>query len=271
MLNIIGAGRVGRTLLRLLGESVQHIASGRLASARAAVAEAGHGHAVALDDMSAAEVWVLAVPDDQIANAAQSLAERDMPPAIAIHCSGFHRADVMAPLREKGWSVASAHPNLSFADPKQAAKNFPGTYVGVEGDGPATKVAHELFASIGAQTFPVVSENKALYHAAAVISNNFTTVLQAIAHQVWAEAGVPEDVATALGNDLLSTATRNIAKLGPAEALTGPAARGDHAVIATEVQSLTDWNGAVGELYAELSAMAERLKQDGAPVAPKNT
>lgn len=263
-INIIGAGRVGRTFLRLFGTRIRDVASTTLASAENAVSDAGFGRAAVPSDMAPADVWFLTVPDTQIWPVSEKLALTTIQPAIAIHCSGYHTAEAMAPLRAKGWSLASVHPNLSFADPDTAAAGFAGTPCGIEGDTPALDPAETLFKSIGASTFQIASDQKALYHAAAVFSNNFATVLQAIAREAWAEAGVPDDVAERLNTSLLDATEQNVSRLGPVAALTGPAARGDTAVVTAQGATVTQWNEDAGELYRRLSEMAARLKSTGA-------
>lgn len=272
--NLIGAGRVGRTLLRLLASRpemrVQHVASGSLASARAAVREAGAGRAVgAIADMAAADVWFLTVPDARIAEVAAALAQgvagtkENSRPCLAVHCSGYHPAAIMEPLAVKGWRLASAHPMQSFADPEGAAERFRDTWVALEGEAAARRALRPLLEALGARTFHIASESKVLYHAAAVFTSNFTTVLQALALDAWDAAGVPEDVARALNASLLASTLENIGRLGPAEALTGPAARGDRAVVRAEADALRAWQADAGEVYEILSAMAGRLKASG--------
>lgn len=264
--NLIGPGKVGRTLLRRMagaeGCTLQDIFARRPEAAESAREFAGAGRAVAaLAGMAPADLWLLTVPDGQIAAVAGMLAAQDHPPAIAVHCSGFHPASVLAPLAEKGWQVASAHPVLSFADPARAAAQFAGCHCGVEG--PAAAPVSALFTALGARVFAIRSEAKALYHAAAVISNNFTTVLQALAQEAWAEAGVPEEVRADLHAVLLRGTVENILARSPRAALTGPAARGDLAVVAAQEAELAAWKPEAGALYRVMSAMAARLKETG--------
>jgi predicted short-subunit dehydrogenase-like oxidoreductase (DUF2520 family) len=261
--NIIGAGRVGRTFLQLLGTKAQDIASATRASAEAAVEETGHGHATDLTQMRPADIWLLTVPDTQITSAAEALARMDAPPAIAVHCSGFHKADVMSPLKARGWLLASAHPNLSFADPGTAAARFRGTPCGIEGDTEAVETIEVLLTLLGAKPFRIESDRKALYHAAAVFSNNFATVCQAIARAAWKDAGVPDGIATDLNASLLNATVENVVRYGPVEALTGPAARGDTAVVEAQAQCVAEWNDEAGRLYRAFSEMAARLKSTG--------
>ncbi len=263
IVNIVGAGRVGRTFLHLLGDQVQDIASATRASADQAVADAGCGRATDLNDMRDADIWLLTVPDTQIAKAAEVLGDSKATPAVAIHCSGFHTADVMAPLRNKGWQLASAHPNLSFADPVTAASVFKGTPCGIEGDVLAIEAIESLLKKLGALPFRIPSDRKALYHAAAVFSNNFATALQAIAQAAWKDAGVPIDIAARLNESLLNATAENVARFGPVDALTGPAARGDMDVVEAQAKHVADWNDEAGRLYEDLSRLAIRLKSTG--------
>ena len=266
--NLVGTGRVGRTLLRRLavcdGVTVNSVASRCFESALAAVDEAGVGISCQIKDMTPADLWFLTVPDTKIGDVAADIAGRALAPSVAVHCSGFYRADVMAPLGRAGWRLASAHPMLSFADPMVSAERFPGTWVGIEGEADAVPVAAEVFEALGARTFPIASQGKALYHAAAVITNNFTTVLQAVALEAWAKAGVPADVARDLNATLLRSTVENIEKFGPAEALTGPAARGDRDVVTEQGRQVAEWRPDAGFLYELLSKMAVNLKTTGA-------
>ena len=272
--NLIGAGKVGQTLLRCMARlpdvTIQDVASARHSSSVEAVEAVDQGHAVpALADMAAADVWFLTVPDTKIGEIAAELAEtigkkgKASRPQIAVHCSGYHAAEVMAPLRNLGWSLASAHPMLSFADPETAAGRFPGTWCGVEGDGPGVEAIENLLRMLGARPFPIASEAKALYHAAAVFTNNFTTVLQAIALEAWEAAGVPDDVARELNWTLLRSTVENIDRFGPQDALTGPAARGDREVVRDQGRSVSEWHDDAGKVYRDLSALAARLKTTG--------
>lgn len=268
--NIIGTGKVGRTLMMLFGAS-QHVEvidvlARTPENVDRAVAQTGVGRAVHdLSDMRAADVWILSVPDDAIADVAQGLAETVVPTegAVAVHCSGFLSSEVLAPLRSKGWGVASCHPVLSFADPVIAARMFPRICCAVEGDEGAAAVVSALVRLLEATPFAVDTAHKALYHAAAVFSNNFTTVMQAVAREAWEAAGVSPEIADRLGSTLLDGTAEAVARLGPAAALTGPAARGDREVMEKQQAEVAAWHPEAGALYEALSALAVRLKATG--------
>ena len=53
----------------------------------------------------------------------------------------------------------------------------------------------------------------------------------------------------------------NVFRLGTASALTGPIARGDHALVERQVAALQAWNGDVAGLYRDLGRIAVELAQ----------
>jgi predicted short-subunit dehydrogenase-like oxidoreductase (DUF2520 family) len=274
-LNIIGAGRVGQTLGRLWATHQVFEISGVLARSTAKAQQArdfiGAGQAVtSLNDLPAADVWLLSVPDSQITPVAQALAALATTngtscPALVFHCSGALGSDQLTPLRQLGWQVASAHPLLSFAQPERALAQFASTPCALEGDAAALTVLEAAFTRISGHCFALAPEDKLLYHAGAVFATNFLPVLQDLAEQLWQRSGMPENLAKQMRHTLLHNAVNNIVALGPQAALTGPAARGDTALVDRQHQTLDNWNPRAGEAYAVLSQLAMQLaRQKGA-------
>lgn len=275
-LNLIGCGRVGRTLARLFQQAgvcrVQDLCSRDPVRARDAAAFIGAGEVVTgIAAMRPARLWMLAVPDTAIEPVAAQLAaavgdaggpgspgEAGSRP-IAFHCSGYWPAAVLGPLQRLGWSAASVHPVRSFADPAIAVAAFDGTPCGLEGGPLALAALEPLFQAINGQCFRVPGERKALYHAAAVFASNFTVVLQSLAHEAWRDAGVPDEMAWRIQASLVRGTVDNVFQLGPAAAITGPAARGDAAVVRHQGEVVADWHPDAGRVYRDLSALARRL------------
>ena len=147
ILNIIGPGRVGRTLGALLQRAglcaVQDVLSAEIATAESAAAFIGAGRAVrVLREMRVADFWLLTPPDGAIASAAAALAATGQVRQgdVVFHCSGSLPSTILAQLAATGVLVASAHPLKSFADPVLAVQTFKGTYCAVEGDAAALQL-----------------------------------------------------------------------------------------------------------------------------------
>lgn len=267
-LNVVGAGRVGQTLAKLFQESgtfqVQALATHHADTARAAQHFVGAGLAcTSLEQLPPADVWLLSVPDSQISATAQALAQhaasQPQRPALAFHCSGGLDSHLLRPLQGLGWITASAHPLLSFSQPTTAITQFSGTPCALEGNPQAVQALQPAFTRIGGQCFAIDPEHKLLYHAAAVFATNFLPVLQDVAEQLWQHTGMPPELALQMRHTLLHNAVRNIVSLGPQAALTGPAARGDQALMAAQGEQVGQWNPSAGAAYAALNALAGQL------------
>jgi predicted short-subunit dehydrogenase-like oxidoreductase (DUF2520 family) len=115
------------------------------------------------------------------------------------------------------------------------------------------------FKHIGAQCFALAAQDKLLYHAGAVFATNFLPVLQDLAEQLWQHSGMPDDLIRQMRATLLQNMVNNIVALGPKAALTGPAARGDVALVTQQGQAVTDWSIDAGKAYAVLSQLANQL------------
>ncbi len=275
-LNIIGCGRLGRTLARLWrdagvfesGDINDHTPD----KSRAAVAFIGGGRACAhTADMRAADLWLLAPPDDRIALCCEELVA-SAPLAtgnIVFHCSGALSSAVLSAAVARGAAVASVHPLKTFADVSAAVLTFNGSRCAAEGDTAALSVLQPAFERIGAQVFAINAPKKTLYHAASVIMCNYLTALLETGARSFEAAGLPRDDVMRMVEPLVRETLDNVFALGPARALTGPIARGDIDVVRRQVEALTALDPRVGEVYRSLGVIATQLAaaQSGAKPA----
>ena len=264
-LNIVGAGKVGRVLGRLLANSgaftVQDVMTRSQGSADDAVRFIGAGHPVSrMGQMRGADVWMLAVVDDQIEAACALLADAaPLAGAVVFHCSGAKSSGALEAAARAGALTASVHPIRSFADPDAVAAHFTDTFCGVEGDGRALALLGEALAAIGARAVPIDAAAKTVYHAASVFASNYLVTVLDAALRAYQAAGIGEDVARQLAGPLASESLANVMRIGAGAALTGPIARGDVATVARQQQALDAWDGPSGELYRALATATTQL------------
>ncbi|MEZ5477333.1 MAG: DUF2520 domain-containing protein [Thiolinea sp.] len=152
-------------------------------------------------------------------------------------------------LLHRGALTGSLHPVRSFSGALLSARSFAGTYCGLEGGDAALARLEELVQAIGGMAFRIDAQHKTLYHAASVIACNYLTALQEVSLQTFAAAGVERELAMQLLQPLVSGTVHNVFTQGPQAALTGPIARGDHAVVARQLQALQDWRPELARLY----------------------
>ena len=268
VLNIIGPGRVGRTLGALLARkglcTVQDVLSAEFATAESAVAFIGAGRAVRkLADMRPATLWLLTPPDGAIASMAVALAAAGRVRAgdVVFHCSGAQPASILAPLSASGAQLASVHPLKSFAEPGAAVKSFAGTWCTVEGDIEALKVLRPLFEQLGARVAQIDPAGKTLYHAASVLVCNDLTALMESGLRAYEAAGLDRSTAQAIMEPLVRETLDNVFALGTVRALTGPVARGDAAVVVRQLEALDRLDPRIAAAYRALNAIALDLSR----------
>lgn len=267
-LNIIGCGAVGRTVGRLFHTAgtfrVGDILTRSLATARAGAAFIGAGRCVgSFQELGRAEVHVIAVSDDAVSSCARALAAAGVvrPGDVVCHLSGALPSSVLEPVRALGALTASVHPVKSFADPEAAVRDFTGTWCGIEGDGGAVHLLGDAFAAIGGKPFPLDPAFKTVYHAGSVLVCNHLTSLLEAGVRAYEKGGVPRETALKVMEPLVRGTVDNVFRFGTVEALTGPIARGDAAVVSAQLAALEGWDSGIAAIYRSLSLSALQLSR----------
>jgi predicted short-subunit dehydrogenase-like oxidoreductase (DUF2520 family) len=135
------------------------------------------------------------------------------------------------------------HPLASLPSPELGAERLRGAWFAIAGD----HMIESVVEALEGRAFTVTDRHRAAYHAAAAIASNHLVALLAQVERVAATADVPFDAYL----DLVRATIDNVAALGPAEALTGPAARGDEATIARHVAALAQDERQLYEVLAD--------------------
>jgi predicted short-subunit dehydrogenase-like oxidoreductase (DUF2520 family) len=191
--------------------------------------------------LPAADVVVLAVRDEAIGEvAAQIMAgvDDETTPPILLHCAGAVPAEeAFATLKRRPLGVGVVHPLRSLAGAEGDA-HLEGTVFAVEGDGPGREAALRLVERVGGTPLVLEAEQLARYHAAAALVSNHAVGLVDAGVELLTSVGLPRTQATQALAALLASTAANLQRVGLPEALTGPIARGDVAVVARHVLAL---------------------------------
>ncbi len=180
------------------------------------------------DAALAADVLVLAAPDDSLAPLAADISSRGRW-RFAFHFSGAIPARVLAPLAPSGAKLGSLHPLRAFTGLPQ--DDWRDAFVAVEGDPPAEEVADAICRRIGARPHRIGAAGKPLYHLAATLAAGGSASLVSMATRAWSDAGLPEEEGRVALAELAATAIGAVARLPFDAALTGPVARRDVATV----------------------------------------
>lgn len=266
-LNIIGAGRVGKTLGRLWHDTRQFAVGGIASRTAAGAQKAGAfiGAGTDIDNIASlpsADIFMIATPDDAIEEVCGILAEKQaLDGKIVFHCSGALPSSILRAAKNKGAFVASVHPVKSVADPADSIRTFAGTWCCVEGDKEALAALIPALEKIGAKTFPIDPAQKTSYHTASVFICNGLNALLEAGFGCYERAGVPRETAIEITSPIIAETIRNIQTKGSAAALTGPVSRGDMKLVAQQLQSLKNWNAEYAALYEQITNLLVKLTQ----------
>lgn len=227
---VIGPGRAGGALALALGRAGWTVHPPR---------RRGDDLADAAADV---DLLVVATPDAAIRDVAASVAPVEG--SVVVHLAGSLGLEVLEPHPRRG----ALHPLVALPDAELGAARLQGAWFAVAGD----PLVGEVVAALGGRTITVADEHRARYHAAACIASNHLVALLGQVERVAAAAGVPLEAYL----DLVRATVENVAELGPAAALTGPAARGDELTIARHLDALDPDEH---DAYEALAAAARRL------------
>ena len=176
---------------------------------------------------------------------------------------------MLEPVRAAGAHVLALHPLQTFPDVAGALDRIPGSAMAITASDPESFALGERIADdLGARPFRLEDDARPLYHAAAVFASNYLIVTAAIAEGLFDAAGVPAPIEAML--PLQRASLDNVERLGAAEALTGPAVRGDARTIERHLVALASKAPSVVDAYValcrealELGSRAGRSSDDG--------
>jgi predicted short-subunit dehydrogenase-like oxidoreductase (DUF2520 family) len=250
--SIIGVGRMGAALAQGLSQAGYPVAAlvyrnaAQAASRRSLFPGFPVYNSEHLELLPASDLLIIATPDDAIGPTAKKLAKsRNKGYEVVLHTSGALSSEVLAPLSALGLSAGSMHPLASISYSFSGASALIGAPYCIEGDPAAVSVARNIAKDLQGESFQIKTEDKVLYHAAAVIASPHLIALFDVSLELLNRIMNRNDAAKLL----LRLVENTVANLhvnppltgvrDPSWALTGTFARGDVGVVARHLDALT--------------------------------
>ena len=260
-ITIVGAGNVGQHLahrLHACGHSLRQIFSRTPAKAARIAAVVGARGISRLQDLTPdADLYILAITDDALSEVTEKIAFLNAHQKIVVHTSGsvsstvfkdhFDRYGIFYPLQ----TFSAAKP----VDFNQLPFCIYGSQATIQTDLMA------LARSICPNVYAIDDAQRGILHVAAVLVNNFTNRLYAMAHHICQDHELPFELLL----PLIRETVRKIADTPPDQVQTGPAMRGDQQTIDRHdrfLEQYPDYQALYRLFTVQLQAMAtQRLAQ----------
>lgn len=259
---VIGAGRVGAVLaakFRAAGHEVVGVSGGSPASRlRIQTLLPGVETLTPEQVVEGADIVVLAVPDDALAEVAQELSEFVRPGQNILHTSGRHGLDVLAPMAAAGARTIAFHPAMTFTGTEVDLDRQCAFGLTARPDDRA--VAEALVAELDGTPEWIDDADRTMYHAALSHGGNHLNTLVSQAMDVLRSAGVADP--SAVLRPLLTAGLENALAYGDA-ALTGAVARGDVNTVRAHTETLAGETEILDSYIALARATAARAVASG--------
>lgn len=181
-----------------------------------------------LEDIEPANLYLIAVADDAIANLSKRLHKSN---ALVVHTAGSIPVTIL-----------KDHPQHGVLYPLQTlSKNkhidFSHVPLCIEANTNAGEhLLTQICMALGAPAFAVNSTQRQALHVSAVFVNNFTNHLFALAEQLCKKHQVDFEVL----KPLIYETARKVQKMDPSSAQTGPALRNDQTTLANHLALLQE-------------------------------
>lgn len=265
-IGIIGAGKVGVTLGKYLGEHGIQV-TGFYSKSRQSIKEAceftGTKEFYTLEELVLAnDILFVTTPDGVIGEIWNQIAGYPMEQKIICHFSGSLSCDVFSNRKEAGVYACSIHPIYPFDQKFSAYLQFHHAVLTIEGDREAVDRMAPLFEALGHKVFQMEGTEKRKYHCGASMASNHMLALLEMAVRLLNQCGFGEEEAREILGPLVISNLENALKKGVAEALTGPIERNDTETVAGHLETLSQKER---EIYKSLGSILLELSQKKHP------
>ena len=268
-IGFIGAGKLGMALAMALTEIGFYVT---------AVTSRSHSSSQQLAQMvpgcqsvetptelaNGCDLAFITTPDDVIRQITSSTKWKST--QAVVHCCGALSLDVLDSAASDGASVGSIHPFQTFSclnTPKESVDRLTGVTYAVEGKGWVEQFLLQIVAHFGGTAIQVSSEDRAIYHASAVLIGGLLTGLLNASAELWQEIGYPPQQAYPAIATLSSATIKNVVSAGARQGATGPVVRGDIVTVTNHLEALETRMPSLIPLYCTLGMATLRIFQTG--------
>jgi predicted short-subunit dehydrogenase-like oxidoreductase (DUF2520 family) len=192
---------------------------------------------------SPSKIFIIAVSDDAIKDVVQEIILPE--DSILVHTSGSQPMEILGFAATLNTGVF--YPLQTFSKAKKV--DFKDIPIFIESEsGDVSRVLMKMGRAISKKVKQISSEDRKALHVAAVFASNFSNHMLTLSKQIAEKNGLDFEVLKPL---IAETLTKSI-NIGPEDAQTGPAKRGDMEILDRHLEFLKD-DPAIAEIYRIIS------------------
>ena len=228
---LVGAGNVATCMgprLKAAGHDIVCVYSRTMQSASVLAGRLGTEAVTSLADMPQADVYLTMLKDDALLELAADIV-RGREKSLFLHTAGSIPMSVWTDAGARDCGVLYVMQTFS----KTSVIEWGKVTAFIEG---ASDSIRELALSLTPNVVGLSSDGRRRLHLAAVFANNFSNHMFTISQRLMEKDGVPFSVML----PLVREEVRKLESMSPSDAQTGPAVRGDRAVVEEHMALLAD-------------------------------
>ena len=272
-LAIVGAGKVGTVLGRIFVDNGGQVVSVVSRTQKSAGIAGRFLHCRNVSDSLASippstELIYITTPHAAVEGVALGLSRLDhlaFRKLSVCHASGMLTAKALAPLSKRGATVFSFHPLQTFPRDFKARDIVPtarGLYYAVDGSARGLRVARQFARRLDGRIIQIKPAMRVFYHAACVVASNHLTAMLSVLDTMYRRFDKNEKDFFRVFKPIITATLYNIERTSPAEALSGPVARGGVETVAGHLSAIKQFAPDLlpyfGTLTLETVRLAER-------------
>ena len=264
---VVAAGRLGSSLAIAMAEAGYNVAavSSRRSDHRDWL-NSRIGDAIAVESAQTAtnmaNIVFITAPDAAIEEICSIIEWRSH--QAVIHCAGVLPLSAIDSAHGSAAETAGFHPLQTFPSPESSDRLRDVSFA-TEAEKPELRTWLDTLATdLGGSSFPIVSSQRAAYHASAVMACGLLAGLTGLAAEMWEPLGIARADALQRLIPLLKATIDALDEKGLPSAITGPFVRGDVDTISTHLLATSANSSDTGKAYAALAlATLHMAKEQG--------
>jgi predicted short-subunit dehydrogenase-like oxidoreductase (DUF2520 family) len=262
-IGFIGAGRVGCSLGRYLGDKGVALAGYYDTDTNAAIQAAEFTKSASYEDVAGllreSTMVFITTGDAYIIPVWEQIRRLTQQDQILCHCSGALSSDAFSGIEDTDASCCSVHPMLPFSNRFSSYQQLENAFFTIEGEEYAVQSVSKLLISLGNEVCRIDAAVKPKYHAAAsILSNQMIAVLD-MGYRLLEECGFSREEAVQATAALVCSNVDNVIAEDCAGALTGPIERGDCGTVEKHLRCLNPDDAALYRMLGQrLVAIAQQ-------------